>query len=39
MPPQPTLNDLQIAAVISYERNSWGNNYGFCMPEDVKSAR
>lgn len=33
------LNDLQIAAVISYERQSWGNDYGFCSPEDVAKAR
>lgn len=40
MTPQGTmLNDLEIAAVISYERQSWGNDYGFCMPEDVAKAR
>ncbi len=40
MTPQHTmLDDLQIAAVISYERNSWGNDYGFCSPEDVKKVR
>lgn len=33
------LNDLQIAAVISYVRNSWGNDYGLCSPEDVATAR
>lgn len=33
------LNDLQIAAAITFERNSWGNAYGDCSPEDVKSAR
>lgn len=33
------LNDLQIAAVISYARNSWGNDYGFCAPDDVARAR
>lgn len=33
------LNDMQIAAVISYERQSWGNDYGFCKPEDVAKAR
>jgi len=33
------LDDLKIAAVISYERNSWGNDYGFCKPEDVAKAR
>lgn len=33
------LNDLQIASVITFERNSWGNSFGDCAPEDVKSAR
>jgi mono/diheme cytochrome c family protein len=33
------LNDLQIASVITFERNSWGNSYGDCMPKDVKQAR
>lgn len=33
------LDDMKIAAVISYERMSWGNDYGFCMPEDVAKAR
>lgn len=33
------LSDLEIAAVISYERQSWGNDYGFCGPDDVKKAR
>ena len=33
------LNDLQIAAVISYERMSWGNDFGLCMPADVAAAR
>ena len=39
VPQADFLNDLQIAAVISYERNSWGNSYGFCTPEEVKVAR
>lgn len=33
------LNDLQIAAVISYERQSWGNDFGYCFPADVAAAR
>ncbi len=33
------LNDVQIAAVISYERHSWGNDFGYCMPESVAAAR
>lgn len=39
MPAQANLSDLEIAAVISYERNSWGNSYGFCMPADVAAVR
>jgi len=34
------LNDLELAAVITYERNAWGNNTGDTIqPADVKSAR
>lgn len=33
------LDDDQIAAVITYERNSWGNDYGDCTPADVAKAR
>jgi mono/diheme cytochrome c family protein len=33
------LNDLQIASVITFERNSWGNTFGDCEPKDVKQAR
>lgn len=40
MTPQGTmLNDLEIAAVTSYERNSWGNDYGWCSPADAAAAR
>ncbi len=40
MTPQGTmLDDLQIASVISYERNSWGNDYGWCTPAEVKKVR
>jgi len=36
----PQLNDLEIAAVITYERNAWGNNTGETVqPADVKAAR
>lgn len=38
-PQNAMLDDLQIAAVMSYERNSWGNDYGYCGPEDVKKVR
>ena len=34
------LNDLEVAAVITYERNAWGNNTGDTVqPADIKSAR
>jgi len=34
------LNDADLAAVITYERNAWGNNTGdIVQPADVKSAR
>lgn len=39
VPQAAMLNDLQIAAVVSYTRQSWGNDYGFCMPADVAGAR
>lgn len=35
-----SLNDLEIAAIITYERNAWGNDTGdVIQPADVKSAR
>lgn len=33
------LDDLRVAAVISYVRNRWGNDYGFCTPADAAAAR
>ena len=34
------LNDLEAAAIITYERNAWGNDAGdLVQPADVKSAR
>jgi len=33
------LNDLDLAAVITYERNSWGNEASIVQPKDVKAAR
>lgn len=36
----PQLSDLDIAAVVTYERNAWGNNTGdVVQPIDVKTAR
>jgi len=35
-----TLNDLEIAAIVTYERNAWGNDTGdIVQPADVKKAR
>lgn len=41
MPPFGTqLSDLDVAAVVTYERNAWGNDTGdIVQPTDVKSAR
>lgn len=38
MPPQ-TLDDAQIADVLTYVMNSWGNDYGTVSVSDVKRAR
>ncbi|MBB5192255.1 cytochrome c oxidase subunit 2 [Silvimonas terrae] len=40
MPSWAGLSDTEIAAVISYERNSFGNHDGdFVLPAEVKAAR
>lgn len=40
MPPQgATLDDQQIADVLSYVRQSWGNKEGFVTKNDVTKAR
>jgi mono/diheme cytochrome c family protein len=33
------LSDQQIAAVASYVRNSWGNNFGPVTPDQVAGVR
>ena len=34
------LNDVDLAAVITYERDAWGNNMGdMAQPSDIKAAR
>jgi cytochrome c oxidase subunit 2 len=34
------LDDADLAAVITYERNAWGNDKGdMVQPSDVKAAR
>ena len=35
----PQLNDVDLAAVITFERNSWGNSASVVQPADVKAAR
>jgi cytochrome c oxidase subunit 2 len=36
----PQLNDADLAALITYERNAWGNSTGdMVQPVDVKAAR
>lgn len=39
MPAQGSLTDYDVAAVATYERNSWGNADGVVLPEDVKAIR
>jgi nitrite reductase (NO-forming) len=38
MPPQP-FDDEQLADVLTYVLNSWGNDFGTVTPNDVKRAR
>jgi len=33
------MNDLDLAAVITYERNAWGNAASIVQPKDVKASR
>lgn len=39
MPPWVQLSDEDIAAVITYERNSWGNTAGAVTPAQIAAAR
>lgn len=40
MPPfAKTLNDEQIAAVATYIRNAWGNDFGPVTPEESAALR
>ena len=39
VPWRDTLTDEQIAAVLSYVRNEWGNKGSFVTPEEVKKVR
>ena len=33
------LNDVDIAAVVTYERNAWGNQASIVQPADIKAKR
>lgn len=36
----PQLNDADLAALVTYERNAWGNDVGdMAQPADIKAAR
>ena len=41
MPPWKQLSDVELAAVITYTRNSWGNQASedVVQPADIKAAR
>jgi mono/diheme cytochrome c family protein len=40
MTPQGALlDDEQVAAVASYVRQSWGNDFGYCSAESAAAAR
>lgn len=39
MPPLPNLTDEEIANVLTYVRNSWGNKGEAVTPEEVKAVR
>ncbi|HWU67454.1 MAG TPA: cytochrome c oxidase subunit II [Stenotrophobium sp.] len=39
MPPFRQLSDTDIAAVATYERNSWGNDAGIVQPSQVAALR
>ena len=39
MPPFAQLSDTDIAAVITYERNSWGNSVVEVQPAQVAKVR
>lgn len=34
-----TLNDFNVAAIVTYERTSWGNDLGVVLPEEVAARR
>ena len=38
-PYRDVLNDADMAAVLTYQRNAWGNDAGVIQPAAVKAAR
>lgn len=40
MPPlERSVDDVEVAAILTFVQNSWGNRYGACSPEAVVRAR
>lgn len=39
MPAWSTLSDVELAAVLSYQRTSWGNQADIVMPAEIRAAR
>ncbi|MNL25127.1 Cytochrome c-552 precursor [compost metagenome] len=39
MPPFSQLSDEELAAVVSFERTSWGNKGGAVTPDQVRALR
>ncbi|HET7772783.1 MAG TPA: cytochrome c oxidase subunit II [Burkholderiaceae bacterium] len=39
MPKWAQLNDVELAAVATYTKNSWGNSFGLVQPADFTAAR
>ncbi|KPF68789.1 cytochrome C oxidase subunit II [beta proteobacterium AAP99] len=39
MPKWTQLNDVELAAVATYTKNSWGNSFGIAQPADFTAAR
>lgn len=39
MPPFGSLSDAELAAVLTYQRNSWGNKASVVQPAEVAAAR
>jgi cytochrome c oxidase subunit 2 len=39
MPAWKGLSDVELAAVATYTKNSWGNQFGMIAPADFTAAR